>query len=152
MIPKQHRAKAAWMALAVAFVGGYEGLRTKAYRDIVGVVTVCYGETRGVKMGDSFTKDECDEMFGDGLAEFDEAVQRCIHVALPDKRRVAFVSLAYNIGSGGFCRSTVARKANEGDVRGACDAILAWNKAGGRVVAGLTRRREAERKLCLEAA
>ena len=61
----------------------------------------------------------------------------------------AFLSLAYNIGPGAFAKSSALRKFNEGDKRGAADAILLWNKAGGRVLAGLTRRREAERALFL---
>lgn len=139
-------------ALAVAVVGGYEGLRTKAYRDVVGIPTVCFGETRGVKMGDTYTVDECKAMLGDGLTEFEADIRRCLVAPdkIPDKPYVAFLSLSYNIGIGAFCRSTVARKANAGDIRGACDAILAWDKAGGRVIAGLTTRRQGERKLCLE--
>lgn len=139
-------------ALAVAVVGGYEGLRTKAYRDVVGIPTVCFGETRGVKMGDAYTVEECRAMLGDGLVEFEAGVRKCLTAPdrIPDKPYVAFLSLSYNIGTGAFCGSTVARKANAGDLRGACDAILAWNKAGGRVIAGLTTRRQGERKLCLE--
>ncbi|WP_342361425.1 lysozyme [Terrarubrum flagellatum] len=153
---QKHRGKVtgaavAVVGLAVGIVGPFEGLRTKAYPDIVGVITVCYGETRGVKIGDSYTKEQCDEMLGDALVDFEAGVRNCVPGEIPDKRRASYVSLAYNIGVGGFCRSTVARKANEGDARGSCDAMLAWNKAGGRVVAGLTRRREAERKICLSA-
>lgn len=137
--------------LAVAVVGGYEGLRTTAYRDVVGIPTVCFGETRGVRMGDSYTVDECKAMLGDGLVEFEAGMRKCLAAPdrIPDKSYVAFLSLAYNIGGGAFCRSTVARKANAGDLRGACDAILAWNKAGGRVIDGLDRRRKEERALCL---
>jgi lysozyme len=139
-------------ALAVAFVGGWEGMRLKAYRDIVGVPTVCFGETRGVKMGDQYTAEQCRAMLGDGLAEFEAGIRRCLVAPdkIPDKPYVAFVSLSYNIGQKAFCGSTVARRANSGDLRGACEAITAWNKAGGRVVQGLVNRRAAERKMCLE--
>lgn len=138
-------------ALAVAVVGGYEGLRTKAYRDVIGIPTVCFGETRGVKMGDSYTVDECKAMLGDGLVEFEQGMRKCLADPdkIPDKPYVAFLSLSYNIGTGAFCKSTVARKANASDLRGACDAILVWNKAGGRVIAGLDRRRKEERALCV---
>lgn len=140
--------------LAVALVGGWEGMRTKAYRDIVGVPTVCFGETRGVKMGDEYTPDECRQMLGDGLVEFEQGIQRCLTqpAAIPDKVYVASLSLAYNIGTGAFCRSTVARRLNDGDYRGACDAIPAFNRAGGRVIQGLVNRRKAERELCLQGA
>lgn len=138
--------------LAVAVVGGFEGLRTNAYRDVIGIPTICFGETRGVKMGDSYTVDECKAMLGDGLAEFETGMRNCLTAPdrIPDKPYVAFLSLSYNIGTGAFCRSTVARKANAGDLRGACDAILAWNKAGGRVIAGLVKRRQKEHAMCLE--
>lgn len=137
--------------LAVATIGAYEGLRLASYRDVIGVWTVCYGETRGVKPGMRFTKAQCDTKLVDGLADFEAGMRRCLTNpdAIPDKPYVAFLSLAYNVGTGAFCKSTVARRANAGDLRGACDALLAFNKAGGRVVQGLVNRRQAERKLCL---
>jgi lysozyme len=139
------------LAAAIALVGAWEGVRTVAYKDIVGVPTVCFGETRGVRMGDRYTMDECRAMLGDGLVEFEAGMRKCLTRpdAVPEKAYVAFLSLSYNIGIGAFCKSTVARKANAGDVRGACDAILAWNRAGGRVVPGLVNRRADERRICL---
>lgn len=143
------RKGAAAGAMAVALVGGFEGLRLVAYRDVVGVATVCYGETRGVKMGDRHTKAECDAMLLKGLAEFEAGVERCVPVPMSDKTRVAHVSLAYNIGVGGYCKSSVARLANAGHMRASCDAFMKWNRAGGVVWPGLTRRRAAERDLCV---
>jgi lysozyme len=141
-------------ALAVGFVGGKEGVSTKAYRDIVGVPTICFGETRGVKMGDTATMDECKAMLGDALVEFEGNMRACLTNPdkIPDKPYVAFLSLSYNIGSRAFCGSTVARKANAGDLIGACNAMLVWNKAGGRVIKGLSLRRAEERRMCLEGA
>ena len=138
--------------LAIGLIGGFEGLRTKAYRDVVGVPTVCFGETRGVKMGDTYTVDECKAMLGDGLVEFEAGIRKCLTSPdnIPAKPYVAFLSLAYHTGQRAFCGSSVARKANAGDLRGACDAILAWNKAGGRVIKGIVTRRQEERALCLE--
>ena len=139
-------------SLAIGLVGGYEGLRTHAYRDVVGVPTVCFGETRGVKMGDSYTVDECKVMLGDALIEFETGMRRCMvrPDSVPDKSYVAFLSFTYNVGVGAFCRSTLARKLNSGDLRGACNELPKWNRAGGRVIRGLTRRRAEERQLCLE--
>lgn len=141
-------------ALAVGFVGGKEGVSTKAYRDVVGVPTLCFGETRGVKMGDTATMEECKAMLGDALVEFEGNMRACLTNPdkIPDKPYVAFLSLSYNIGSRAFCGSTVARKVNAGDLVGACNAMLSWNKAGGRVIKGLTLRRQEERKICLEGA
>ncbi|MCE4222125.1 lysozyme [Methylobacterium sp. C25] len=85
------------------------------------------------------------------LGEFAGAsVEKCITREILDPTYVAFLDLAYNIGSGAFCRSTVVRKFNAGDRRGACDALLLFNKAGGKVIPGLTARRERERALCLK--
>jgi len=139
-------------SLAIGLIGGFEGLRTKAYRDVVGIPTVCFGETRGVRMGDSYSVDDCKAMLGDALVDFESGIRKCLKApdAIPDKPYVTFLSLAYNIGQRAFCGSTVARKANAGDLRGACNAMLAWNRAGGRVINGLMTRRQAERKLCLE--
>lgn len=136
-------------ALAISLVGGFEGLRLSAYRDVVGVATVCYGETRGVTMGDRHSKAECDAMLLKGLQEFEAGVLACTKVAMPERRQVAMVSFAYNVGTGAYCRSSVARLLNAGQPRAACDALLKWNKAGGITFPGLTRRRQAERELCL---
>ncbi|PDT23902.1 lysozyme [Rhizobium hidalgonense] len=141
-------------AAAIACVSTFEGLRTVAFRDPVGIPTICFGETRGVKMGDTATMDECKAVLGDALVEFEGNMRACLTNPdkIPDKPYVSFLSLSYNIGSRAFCSSTVARKANAGDLVGACNAILAWNKAGGRVINGLTLRRQDERRMCLEGA
>lgn len=143
---------AAITAAAIALVGGFEGLRTVAYRDVVGIPTVCFGETRGVKMGDRYTVDECKGMLGDAIGDFETGMRACLTNPdkIPDNPYVAFLSVSYNIGTRAFCGSTIARKANAGDLRGACNAIPAWNRAGGKVVKGLTSRRAEEQKLCLE--
>lgn len=139
-------------ALAVAFVGAWEGLRLEAYRDLVGVPTICYGETRGVDLGDVATPEECDAMLLAALADFERALLRCVREpeAIPDEAWVAFVSWAYNVGGGAACRSTLVRKLNQGDLVGACEELPRWRYAGGREVRGLLNRRNAERQMCLE--
>ena len=142
---------AAVTALVIAVVGGFEGLRTVAYRDAVGIPTVCFGETRGVRIGDRYTPEQCRVMLGDRLVEFAASIDACLSrpAAIPDKTYAAFLSFAYNVGASAFCGSTLARKANAGDLRGACNELPRWNKAGGRVLKGLTNRRAEERALCL---
>ena len=142
-------AGAAAVALSVAFIGGWEGLRTTAYQDLVNKWTVCYGETRGVKPGDSYTKVECDSMLAARIDEFDRGLDRCLAADLPVETRIAVVSWTYNMGLGAACRSTLVRKANAGDLIGACNELPRWNWAGGRVIQGLTNRRVSERALCL---
>ncbi len=139
-------------AAAIALVGAWEGLRLAAYPDIVGVPTVCYGETLGVELGDKHTKLECDAMLLASLKKHEQGMRRCLKRpdVIPARSYVAFVSLAYNIGVGAFCRSTARRRLNRGDVRGACDAAAWFNKAGGRTIRGLINRRAAEHRLCLE--
>lgn len=138
--------------LAIALVGGWEGLKLTSYRDVIGVWTACYGETRGIKPGMRFTKAQCDTMLIDGLEDFEAGMRACLTRpdAIPEKPYVTFLSLAYNVGTGTFCQSSVAKKANAGDLRGACDALMLYVNAGGRRIQGLVNRRAAERKLCLE--
>ncbi len=138
-----------WLAACVALVGTWEGLQTVAYRDVVGVPTICYGETRGVKMGMTATKEECRQMLAEGILDFAAGIERCLPPNLPDPVMVSAVSLSYNIGQGAFCRSTVARRLQAGDIRGACDAFMMWTKAGGVEWRGLVNRRKAEREICL---
>jgi len=140
---------ATWLAIATACVGAFEGLRTLAYRDPVGIPTVCFGETRGVVMGDRHTIEECKDMLGVSLIEFNAGVDSCIRAPLSDTRRAAVVSFAYNVGVGALCNSTFARRLNAGDPD-ACDELLKWTKAGGVTWPGLVRRRQDERKLCRE--
>ena len=91
-------------------------------------------------------------MLGVALLEFETGMRRCLKEPnlIPDKPYVVFLSLSYNAGVSAFCRSTVARRANSGDLRGACEALMMWTRAGGRVVPGLVYRRKKERALCLE--
>lgn len=135
--------------IASPLVEQWEGMRRDPYRDIVGVWTVCSGETR-VEMR-RYTQSECEAMLSRALAiDFAPGVLATVP-ALQDRpyQFAAAISLAYNIGTGAFARSTVARRFNAGDWHGGCDAFGMWINAGERPVQGLINRREAERKLCL---
>ncbi|TDX19521.1 lysozyme [Rhodovulum visakhapatnamense] len=139
---------AAVIAAAVALIAPWEGLRTASYQDIVGVWTICYGETRGVSPGQTATPEECRDQLARRTAQFEAEIRPCLPAALPIETRAAFVSAAYNIGSGAFCRSSMSRRALAGDLPGACDALMLWVNAGGQTVPGLVNRRTAERDLC----
>jgi lysozyme len=144
-------------ALAITLIGGYEGYREYSYRDVIGVWTACYGETRGIRAGMKFTKPECDKMFITSLNEFGDGIERCVpslkdELATPPTRYVAHLSLAYNIGIGAYCKSSIARLQNAGDVRGSCNAFPLYNKAGGSVIKGLVKRRASEQDFCLKGA
>lgn len=136
-------------ALLIAFVPTHEGTVLKTYRDPIGIVTACTGHTGPeLAMGQTFTEAQCATMTGDDLVKHARGVQACIDVPLTDGELAADVSLAFNIGVEAFCNSTLARKQNAGDHAGACAEFDRWNKAGGRVLPGLVRRRAAERALC----
>jgi len=147
------KASAVLLAGAVAFVGAWEGLSLVAYRDSVGVPTICYGSTRGVRMGDRATRAECDAMFTADLIRHETGMRACMRRpdAIPDGAYLAFLSWTYNVGTGAACRSTLMRHVNAGNLRAACEELPRWNRAGGQVLRGLTNRRTSERAMCLEA-
>lgn len=141
-------------AAKVTHIRGPQYLR--AYLDIAGIPTACDGITKGVKMGQVYTEAQCAMMLERELVIHAQGVMNCTPGLKPERRapqRAAAVSLAYNIGVGGYCKSTAARRFNAGDIRGGCEAFVAWNKARvGRVlrpVQGLTNRRARERAMCL---
>lgn len=140
------------MALAVPMVEKWEGLRVEAYQDVVGVWTVCYGETEGVKPGDTHTPDECKAMLETRLLEdYYQPVVACAPelAQAPIEVQAAVTSWAYNVGVGAACRSTLARYLRAGEWEAACNELPRWNRAGGRVWKGLANRRADERGLCL---
>jgi lysozyme len=133
----------------VCEIAKHEGCRLKAYRDIVGVWTIGWGETRGVTAGMVWTQRQADERFCESLAEFVEGVRNACKNPPSDNELGAMTSLAYNVGLAGFAKSTVLRKHNAGDYQAAARAFSLWNKAGGKVVRGLTLRRAKESALYL---
>jgi lysozyme len=138
-------------SLQVKHISGKQYLR--AYLDIVDVPTICDGDTLGVRPGMVETEAGCTKRLERQLIAHAKPVLQCAPALGRSGREnqlVASVSLAYNIGTGGFCRSTAARRFNADDWRGGCNAFLMWDKAGGRVVRGLTLRRKRERALCLK--
>jgi lysozyme len=139
-------------ALAVATVGAFEGLELEAYRDPVGIVTACYGETKGIRMGMRFTKAQCDAMLEDSLVAHEPSLVRCIPRAetLPVETYVGLLSWVYNTGEAKCLKSTLRRKANAGDIRGACNELPRWVFAAGIKFRGLVIRRNKERALCLK--
>lgn len=145
---------AAFLSVAFPLVSKWEGLRLAAYQDIVGVWTVCYGHTKGVEPGDIYSKAQCAALFRAELLEYRAALHRyftaeTIAQRLTPARDAAYSSLAYNVGKEGAGKSTATRRLNAGDVAGGCEALTWWNKAGGRVVRGLARRRADEYQLCM---
>lgn len=146
---------AAAVAVLVPTVQRWEGVEHVPYRDIVGIWTVCYGDTNNVVPGRRETQEQCEARLERQLIAHAKPVLECVpKLTRYPNATAAAVSLAYNIGPTAFCRSTVARRFNAGDIRGGCDALMMWNKARVRgklvVVRGLTNRRNAERAICLK--
>lgn len=136
------------LALAVPAVVHFEGTVFRTYRDPIGVLTSCRGHTGPeLRMGQTFTAEQCDQQLYADLLKHAEALD-CIKTPLSDGQKAAFISFAFNIGNGAFCGSTLARKANGGDLMGACAELSRWTLAAGKELPGLVNRRRAERELC----
>lgn len=149
---RKSRIAAYSIAISAACLVGiatHEGYRSEAYKDTVGIPTVGFGETAGVKMGDKTTPERALVQLLESTEKHADAIRQCIKVPLYQHEFDAYVSLAYNIGAGNFCRSTLVKKLNAKDYAGACEEIRRWNKAGGKVLPGLVKRREAEYRMCM---
>jgi lysozyme len=130
----------------------FEGVRLVAYDDGVGVWTVGVGHTKGVKRGDTITMAQVDQFLAEDLAEAEAAVNRCVKVPLEQCQFDALASWTFNLGGRALAGSTMLKRLNEGDKDSAADEMLRWNRAGGRVLPGLTKRRISERMLFLTGA
>ena len=139
---------AAAAAGLLALVPKFEGTKLTTYRDPIGVLTYCTGATEDAAWGKTYSPAECREQLDRDLARHAEGLMACIKAPMTAGQKVAFVDLAYNGGVGAVCNSTLARKANAGDMAGACAELSKWTRAGGQVLPGLVRRRQAERDLC----
>ena len=135
-------------ALAVPLVMLYEGYVPWVHRDPIGRLAACYGhDDQTMTPGKRFTAAECQAMLDQDLLKHADALD-CIKQPMTDGQKAAFLSFAFNVGNNAFCQSTLARKANAGDMRGACAELSRWTLAGGKEMPGLVKRRAAERKVC----
>ena len=152
MSPLQQRILAVSLAgatgMAGVLVSNFEGRSLVAYLDPVGIPTICEGVTRGVRLGQSKTPAQCDDLLRAELSVAMVGVDRNVTAPLPETRRAALASFVYNVGESQFKASTLLRKLNAGDARGACAELSRWVYAGGQKLQGLVNRRAAERELC----
>ena len=162
------------VAVSAGFlIAPFEGKENHAYKDIVGIATVCYGQTKGVKLGDYKTDEQCDQDLTKELTSYNQAMKRHVKVELNPYEEVAYTSFVWNVGETAFKKSTLLKKLNQGDHEGACNELLKWNKVTvshkevasytkrgeqcadlgkGKfscTVKGLTNRRTGENKVCL---
>ncbi|WGG66676.1 lysozyme [Enterobacter ludwigii] len=138
----------------IALIKQFEGCKLTAYQDSVGVWTIGYGWTQPVdgkpiRAGMTIKQETAERLLKTGLVSYESDVSRLVKVGMTQGQFDALVSFTYNLGARSLSTSTLLRKLNAGDYAGAADEFLHWNKAGGKVLNGLTRRREAERALFL---
>ena len=151
MDSKDTKRYAAVLGAAAALAAGFEGLRQYAYYDPRpgdSILTVCYGSTTQVQKGKKYSLEECKQRLESDMAEAVRIVERC-HPDLPDNVLIAFADAVYNIGPKVACNSTASKYLSQGRYYAACNELPKWNKSNGVVLPGLTKRREAERQICL---
>lgn len=171
--PGTTRQRTGWAvaaSAAVAIVASFEGFAPRPYVDTVGrghPETWCYGTTAAdhpaPPYGTIFTKAECQQLLAADLVKYDNSVKKYVHVVMGPNTEAAMVSAAYNLGPGVFRTGSMTRYLNAGGNYNpdgaqsaaysrnhprACNALLSYTRAAGRVLAGLVRRRRAETALC----
>ena len=128
----------------LALIKKFEGCRLKAYRCSANVLTIGYGHTGGVKEDDTITQPEADKLLENDIAKFEEYVSDNVIVELKQYQFDALVAWTFNLGVGNLRSSTMLKKLNESDYDSVPSEMKRWNKAGGKTLDGLIRRRKAE--------
>lgn len=128
-------------------IKSFEGVRLTAYHCSAGVLTIGYGHTGNVKLGQKITQEQADCYLMQDLYKTEQQINKLVRVSLTQNQYDALCSLVFNIGTGAFNKSTLLAKLNKGDYHGASEEFKRWNKVGGIVNAGLVRRRQAEEDL-----
>lgn len=138
-------------SVGIDLIKQFEGFRGMAYKDPVGIWTIGYGHIKGVKEGDMITREEATLLLQEELAEYEDYIKKYVKVSLNQNQFDALVSWVYNLGPKNLQQSTMLKKLNRGDYDLVPDEMKKWNRAGGQVLSGLKRRREAEANLFLRA-
>jgi lysozyme len=128
----------------LALIKKFEGCRLKAYRCSANVLTIGYGHTGGVKEDDTITQPEADKLLENDIAKFEEYVSDNVIVELKQYQFDALVAWTFNLGVGNLRSSTMLKKLNESDYDSVPSEMKRWNKAAGKTLDGLIRRRKAE--------
>ena len=131
-------------AEGITLIKKFEGLELDSYQCSADVWTVGYGHTRGVAEGDSCSEEEAESVLVDDLKEFEAYVNEAVDVELVQNQFDALVAWTFNLGPTNLRTSTLLKKLNAGEYSAAPSEIKRWNRAGGQVLDGLIRRREAE--------
>ena len=143
--PKRRNMKIGYEGLTM--IKHFEGLELEAYKCPAGVWTIGYGHIKGVQEGDVITEQQADDMLVEELNEYENYINTLVKCSLNQNQFDALVSWVYNLGPANLQASTLLKVLNAGDFAGVPAQIMRWNKAGGKVLEGLTRRRQAEADL-----
>ena len=135
--------------VGIALIKKWEGFRAQAYLDPVGVWTIGYGHTHGVKPGHTITEQQALQLLELEVQEYANAVKRLVTVPVNQNQFNALTSFAYNVGVGALSQSTLLELLNQRQYQAAADQFLRWVKGGGQTLPGLVSRRQDERKLFL---
>jgi lysozyme len=128
----------------LALIKRFEGCRLEAYKCSANVLTIGYGHTGGVKETDTITQEEADELLEKDVLKFEEYVEDNVIVELDQSQFDALVAWTFNLGPGNLRESTMLKKLNDSDYASVPSEMKRWNKAGGKTLDGLIRRRNAE--------
>ena len=146
---------AAVLALAAPLVMTFEGQELEPYKDVTGILTVCYGETHNVELR-KYTPQECSALLSASLASHGQDIAGCMPIDTPDPIKAAMLSFGYNVGAVKFCTSTMAKKLKAKDWAGSCGELSRWVFIGGKDCRdranncrGQIDRRQQEDELCL---
>lgn len=143
-------AGAGALAIASMMIPELEGVRYTPYRDVAGVLTVCYGHTGAdIQQGKTYSDGECKALLQKDLVPFAKSVNRFVKVPASEYQKAALITFSYNVGVTAFERSAVLRHLNAGNYQAACDGLRQWIYAGGRKWQGLMNRREVEHEICM---
>ena len=128
----------------LSLIKKFEGCKLIAYKCSAGVWTIGYGHTTGVKEGDVCTQEEAEKLLRGDIFKFEEYVQDSVKVDLDQSQFDALVAWTFNLGPGNLRSSTMLKKLNNGEYESVPFEMRRWNKAGGKTLDGLIRRRQAE--------
>ena len=128
----------------IALIKRFEGCELKSYRCSAGVPTIGYGSTKGVSMDMEITQERAEALLIEDISDFEEEVNKCVKVPLTQNQFDALVAWTFNLGGPNLRNSTMLKVLNEGEYEKVPSEMKRWNKAAGKTLDGLIRRREAE--------
>lgn len=145
-------------AAGLSLIKSFEGFEPRWYRDPVGIWTIGYGHTdaagtpkHAASEGLNLSEAAATALLADDLGQYEAAVEKSVRVPLNDNQFAALVSFTYNLGSGALAKSTLVKRLNAGDYAAVPSELAKWDKAKGKTLKGLTRRRAAEAALFVKA-